>query len=364
MLYRHLGLIFTASTALASITNTFVVPHVDGADDAPAIRAALANFRSHSCILFEKGKTYNIWTPLDFGTLTNVEVAIEGNITLPKSIPEVQAIVNASVSLVPFMAMYETYLTNMHSTLKSYPDAWFVLSGTNVTLRGTKDPNWGWIDAHGQAWWDAVQQVSRPGIWKIKGTGGTIVHDIKIWKPIGKNWSLSGSNIAVSNITILAVSSTSSFPFNTVSQQKDSLYGARFKSWLGGRGAAINVTYKNIIVDNVIFPIYATQNYVDQEIASATSATATSSSTRMENFRFENFTGTIRDVPFKEGSCISDPCWYAVPGATGKEVIIFNLLPGIATNITTKNLHVVTETGAPVTNDVGFQCVNGLFKPT
>jgi hypothetical protein len=25
------------------------------------------------------------------------------------------------------------------------------IGGDNVTLRGTTDPNWGWVDAHGQA---------------------------------------------------------------------------------------------------------------------------------------------------------------------------------------------------------------------
>ena len=37
-------------------------------------------------------------------------------------------------------------------------------------------------------------------------------------------------------------------------------------------------------------------------------------------------TGTI-SAPFVEGSCVTDPCWYAVPGATGKEVVILDLYP-------------------------------------
>lgn len=32
-------------------------------------------------------------------------------------------------------------------------------------------------------------------------------------------------------------------------------------------------------------------------------------------------------VDYFEGSCVSDPCWYAVPNATGREVIIFDLYP-------------------------------------
>jgi len=335
---------------------------------------------------------------------------------LPTSIPEVQAIVKAS----------------------SYPGGWFVLSGTNITLRGTKDPEWGWIDSHGQAWWDAGQQVNRPFGWKIQSYGGIIVKDIKIWKPVAQTWGFSGSNIEVSNITILAVSSTSSFPANTDgfdvsgtniviedshvengddclavgngannvtfrhnyckgghgmsigslgyggsvasvanilienNVMEDSVYGARYKSWLGGRGAAINVTYRNIIVKNVPLPIYLTQNYVDHEVGLGPSP-ANSGSTHIVNFLFENFTGTIKDVSSTDGSCTSGPCWYSVPTATGKEVAIFDLFPGTATNITTNDLCVVTDTGAPVrvmcnstvvTNDVGFQCVDGLFYPT
>lgn len=39
------------------------------------------------------------------------------------------------------------------------------------------------------------------------------------------------------------------------------------------------------------------------------------------------FLTTVTSRPFKEGSCITDPCWYAVPGATGKEVAILDLYP-------------------------------------
>jgi hypothetical protein len=36
----------------------------------------------------------------------------------------------------------------------------------------------------------------------------------------------------------------------------------------------------------------------------------------------------IEDKPYVEGTCISDPCWYNVTGATGKEVIILDLYEG------------------------------------
>jgi hypothetical protein len=85
-----LSLLLAASSVAYGQAKTFVVPDTEGADDAVAVRAALANFSSDSIILFEKGKTYSILTPLNFGTLMNVEIAIEGNITLPSNISEVQ----------------------------------------------------------------------------------------------------------------------------------------------------------------------------------------------------------------------------------------------------------------------------------
>ncbi|KAG8862562.1 hypothetical protein FRB96_001119 [Tulasnella sp. 330] len=40
------------------------------------------------------------------------------------------------------------------------------------------------------------------------------------------------------------------------------VYGARFKSWVGGQGLAKNITWNNYSVHNVTFPIYVTQNYI------------------------------------------------------------------------------------------------------
>ena len=47
----------------------------------------------------------------------------------------------------------------------------------------------------------------------------------------------------------------------------DELYGARFKSWTGGNGLARNITWRNIVLYNVPFPIYVTQNYWDQNVS-------------------------------------------------------------------------------------------------
>ena len=72
---------------------TFVVEHADGQDDTPGLMTALATgkYSANTTILFEKGKTYNIFTPITFPVLNNVEVAIEGNLTYPEDIPTIQS---------------------------------------------------------------------------------------------------------------------------------------------------------------------------------------------------------------------------------------------------------------------------------
>jgi len=414
----HSAVLLLAFASVSSAWTTFTVPHTDGADDTPGLIAAIGNFTSNASIVFQKGVTYNILTPIKFPVFTNVEVSIEGNLTYPTDIPTIQAIVGAS----------------------SFPGAWFTFSGgTNVTLAGSTDPGWGWVDAHGQAWWDAVQQTNRPHGWAFSKINGGVIRDMKLWKPIGWNFATSGSsNLHVYNNQIVAVSDTASFPFNTdgfsaggsnmlfednhvqngddcltvgsgtnniVFQNsicegghglsigslgedgavadvqnvvfdnvvmKNTLYGARFKSWTGGNGLARNITWKNIAFTNVPFPIYITQNYWDQGVGPRPN-TSSVNNTHIQDFTFLNFAGIIEDVPYVEGSCVSDPCWYAVANATGKEVIILDLYPGTATNIVAEDIFARTETGAPVavmcnpatvTNDVGFVCQDGPFIPT
>ncbi|KAJ7787144.1 pectin lyase-like protein [Mycena olivaceomarginata] len=367
---------------------TFVVPHNSaGGDDMSTLTAAFVSSNGttrdlavNSTIIFKKGITYNFFSAIRLPVLQNVEIRIEGNMSYLEDIPALQG--------------------GLH---------WMTFTGgTNITLRGTTDREWGWIDGHGQAWWDAMEQTHRPhGIWFHNITGGTI-RDMKIYKPVGWNYETTGSsNVHVFGNTILAKSDTDSFPFNTQlfennyvvngddcititngavnitfrdaycegshglsttigskllvchrSQNgtcadehlKSGLYGARFKSWTGGPGLTRNVTYRNIQFVDTVFPIYVTQKFL-----------------------IRNFSGTIRDIGPKEGSCISDPCWFFVANATGREVVILDLYPGTATNVRTKNIVAHTESGGEVevmcstvdvTNDVGFICQDGAFIRT
>ncbi|KAG8764316.1 hypothetical protein FRC12_008200 [Ceratobasidium sp. 428] len=402
---------------VSAYSKTFVVPHVNGQDDSPAVVAALANYSSDSLILFKKGITYNLFTPINFGKLTNVEIAFEGNATYPTDIATVQAEVAKS----------------------TFPGHWLKITGTNVTLRGTTDPNWGWIDAHGQAWWDAMQQTNRPHGINFQVTNG-VIKDMKLEKPVAWNFALSGAkNVHAYNNRIHAVSSTKSFPFNTdgfggggtdlliennfiqngddcitvgsgannvhvrnnycegghglsigslgkggsvASVQNvlfenvvmvNELYGARFKSWTGGNGLARNITWRNIVLYNVPFPIYVTQNYWDQGLGPKP-PTDSPNNTHIQDMLFDNFSGTQLDTPYVEGSCVSDPCWYAVANATGKEIAIFDLYPNTTANIVARHISGIRPSdGAKqavmcdpktVTNDVGFVCQNGAFVQT
>ncbi|KAJ7083354.1 pectin lyase-like protein [Mycena belliarum] len=407
----------TASAALA--WDTFVVPHAPGENDTPGLLALVTKHSTNATIMFSKGVTYNMFTAIKFPVLSNVEIRIEGNLTYPANISAVQAVVGGS----------------------GFPGSWFTFSGgTNVTLRGSTDPRWGWVDGHGQAWWDAVQQVNRPHGWAFNHITNGVIRDMKLWKPVAWNFATSGSvNVHAFNNRILAVSDTSSFPFNTdgfsaggtnllfennyivngddcltvgsgahnitwrnsycegghglsigslgkggsvadvqnvfieKTFMKSTLYGARFKSWTGGNGLARNVTWKDITFVDVAFPIYVTQNYWDQGIGPRPNASDTLNNTHIADFTFQNFVGTIRDKPYVEGSCVSDPCWYAVANATGREVVILDLYPGTAQSIVAKDVFSTTQTGRPVavmcnsttvTNDVGFRCWNGPFVRT
>ena len=81
---------FVALAHLVVAWSTFTVPHSPGKDDTPAILAALPDFATNSTILFQEGITYNIFTPIKFPTLNNVDIRIEGNLTYPTDIATIQ----------------------------------------------------------------------------------------------------------------------------------------------------------------------------------------------------------------------------------------------------------------------------------
>jgi hypothetical protein len=129
MMFVRMLLSLTAPLAYATITGawlTFVVPHTNDADDTPALMAAIPDYMSDASIVFEANTTYNVWSPITFSHLTNVEVVISGNLTYPKSIETVQGYVAAAVSAD--QSLY--YMRNLIRRLSEL--LWCLVRATNM----------------------------------------------------------------------------------------------------------------------------------------------------------------------------------------------------------------------------------------
>lgn len=82
-----------SSASLVLGWTTYIVPHSQGGDDAPALVAAFASdpkLATNATILFKKGVTYNILTPIRFPRFENVIVSIQGNLTYAADIQATQ----------------------------------------------------------------------------------------------------------------------------------------------------------------------------------------------------------------------------------------------------------------------------------
>jgi hypothetical protein len=112
------------------------------------------------------------------------------------------------------------------------------------------------------------------------------------------------SNIRFDNITV-----------------KGGLYAARFKSWKGGQGLVHDITWSNIRVENVTFPIFVTQMYENQ--ATGKTTRRDDQSVQMRDFTWKNFSGTINTLAPGDGSCVK-PCWYneGLPNLKHTEAVI------------------------------------------
>jgi hypothetical protein len=84
------GLLLFQAAAVASAWDTFLVPHTPGENDTPGLLSLVTNHSSNATILFSKGVTYNIFTAIKFPVLANIEIRIEGNLTYPTNVSQVQ----------------------------------------------------------------------------------------------------------------------------------------------------------------------------------------------------------------------------------------------------------------------------------
>jgi len=120
---RHL----VGGAQVKALNQTCIMPKnttVNEGDDTPGILNATAHCGEHSRLLFAAGTTYNLFTPLQFSSINNVEFVFEGNLTLSENVTEVQNIVRNT---------------------KTFPGHWIQIKGRNITLTGSKDPRGGWF---------------------------------------------------------------------------------------------------------------------------------------------------------------------------------------------------------------------------
>jgi len=82
-----------SSTSLVLAWTNYVVPHSGGNDDTPALAAAFSvvpELATNATILFEKGLTYNILTPIRFPYLENVIISVQGNLSYAADVQATQ----------------------------------------------------------------------------------------------------------------------------------------------------------------------------------------------------------------------------------------------------------------------------------
>ncbi|KZT68965.1 glycoside hydrolase family 28 protein [Daedalea quercina L-15889] len=434
---RSIGDLVSQSRSYVCVIPSSYASSNGTADDSPAIQATFTKCAQDSVIVFSEGVDYNVFSPVTATNLSNVAIAVQGNLHLPQNITYVQSVVNGT----------------SYAAGTGY---WFTFSGPQIDFVGSDNVTTGWIYSYGQAWWDANTYPgtgldNRPHLMSFNTTNGTMQY-FKSSKPIGWNVQLLGSNITVTDTIIDAYSTTGSFPFNTdgfdvtatdvkilnsiiynaddaVAVQSGShnilfqggtigyqthgmsigslgqnqasfanvsnihfdditvvngVYASRFKSWIGGQGLAQNITWSNIRIYNVTFPIFVTQTYINQggsqtQLENGTVTDRPNNSTvNMQNFTWANFTGTINTFQPGDGSCVTDPCWYNVglPNLTHTEAIIIECnANNSCQDFQLSDINVFPQTmaqprvicidaEAELNLDLGFVCANGTYVPT
>jgi hypothetical protein len=91
-----LYLLRVLSLSTANAWTTYIVPHNPSSDDISPLSTLLNSnsaLTANASIVFQEGVTYNAWSAIKFPKLTNVEIRMEGNLSLPESIETVQGVV-------------------------------------------------------------------------------------------------------------------------------------------------------------------------------------------------------------------------------------------------------------------------------
>lgn len=321
-------------------------------DDTPAIHSAFEDCSNGGTVLFEHGVDYNVWTPVEATDLTDVTISVKGNLHLPKNISYVQGIV-ADQDLHDWFSFDGTNL-NYEGTgdinngwIYSYGQQWWDanppgetgiddrphlmaldVNGCSIShFKSRKPIAWGlMINGQDVTITDTIIDAESTGGFPFNTDGiGIKARNVSI-----DNFSINNgddaiavtsgaNNVRVSHGAIgyqshgLSIGSLGSnqarfanvtdihFDDITVS---DALYASRIKTWQGGQGIAEDITWSNIFVYNVTFPIFVTQTYIDQ--GNAGDERPNNSSVIMKGLEWRNFTGSVNTFQPGDGSCVTD----------------------------------------------------------
>ncbi|OGM43938.1 exopolygalacturonase C [Aspergillus bombycis] len=390
------------------------------ADDSHEVSRVFAQCATNSVIVFQEGVDYNIFQPIKATNLSNVEIQMHGNLHLPQNISAVRDIVNAGTSTWFTLEGPRVDWTGPEDVnngwIKSYGQAWWDANPPNGTGISGRPHLMSYKTSQASI---KYFRSGKPIAWNMKlhGEDITVSHAIVDASSTGSfpfntdAFDIKGTNIRISDSVMyngddaIAVGSESHnivFERNTIGYQShgmsigslgkdpsdivnitnlrfedvtviDALYAARFKSWTGGQGLVQNVTWKNIRVYNVTFPIFVTQSYYDQSV-SRDGADA-ESSVMMEDFTWEDFSGSINSYQPGDGSCATDPCWYnaGLPNLKHTEAVIIECnTDKSCKNFVTKNIQLYPQALEPASvicmkataelnPNLGFSCSNGTF---
>ena len=407
------------------------------ADDSSAVAEVFARCASDSVIVFQEGVDYNIFQPIAATNLSNVEIEMNGNLHLPQSIATIQSIVNGSAGALYSSGKYwftfsgpridYTGSSNVnHGWINSYGQAWWDANPVNGTGIDSRPHLMTFSTTNGSL---NYFKSRKPIAWNVqlKGDNITVAHAFIDAESTGSfpfntdGFDVTGTNISISDSVIfngddaIAVQDGSHdvvFERNTIGYQShgmsigslgedqssfanvsnirfeditaiNAVYGARFKSWMGGQGSVKNVTWKNIRVYNVTFPIFVTQSYTNQGSSQtqlgngATTGRANNASVTMEDFTWSGFSGTINTFRPGDGSCVSDPCWYnlGLPNLSHTESIIIECnTESSCKNFALEDIQVIPQNledptaicinaTAALNPQLGFDCRNGTYLP-
>jgi polygalacturonase len=415
-------LLFTAVVA-QSRTKTCTIASSNGrSDDSPSVTNALKSCSSNAIIEFQSGVTYNIWTPVS-AKLTNVEIRVNGNLQLPNSIKQVQSIVNGGSSRwFSFSGSKVDWIGSKDPKwgwIDSFGQQWYDANPPGKTGLPGRPHLFRWGVNNG-----SLQRFKsrKPTGWNVGISGNDNVVTDAIIDAVSNSsrfsfntdaFGVSGRNVRISNAYIMngddaiaisngaqnfvfensvigwethgmSIGSLGSNPNQAVSVSnilfrnitvKGGLYAARFKSWKGGQGLVKNVTWTDIKVQNVTFPIFVTQTYTNQAIGRQQPSRPGGQAVQMKDFTWEKFQGTINSRNPGDGSCV-EPCWYndGLKGLKHTEALIIGCdSTSSCRNFVFKDIDLTPNGGGTTTQmcvnlnassnpRLGIQCSNGPFS--